>query len=189
LALSGIEARPGSGALLEELQAGSLPAFERLFAEHGEKMKSLAANILGNRADAEDAVQDAMLKAYRGAERFRGGSRVSTWLYRILLNACYDLLRQTRRRAESPLPPSGFDSPARGVDHPLRLSIEKALSGLEPRERTAFLLCEVEGFSHREAADILDVGEGASRALLFRARRHLQKALAAPGGSPSPEVR
>ena len=61
---------------------------------------------------------------------------------------------------------------------PLRLSIEKALSRLDPRERTAFLLCEVEGFSHREAGEIMDVGEGASRALLFRARRNLQKALA-----------
>jgi RNA polymerase sigma-70 factor, ECF subfamily len=181
LALSGIESRPGSGAPLEDLQAGNVPAFERLFAEHGEKMKSLAANILGNRTDAEDAVQDAMLKAYRGAARFRGGSSISTWLYRILLNSCYDHLRQTRRRAESPMPAAGFDSPARGVDHPLRLSIEKALSGLEPRERTVFLLCEVEGFSHREAADILDVGEGASRALLFRARRNLQKALTDQG--------
>lgn len=71
--------------------------------------------------------------------------------------------------------------PAGTRDHPLRLSIEKALTQLEPRERTAFLLCEVEGFSHREAGEILEVGEGASRALLFRARRHLQKALESSG--------
>ena len=141
-------------------------------------MKSIAANILGNRADAEDAVQEAMLKAYRGAAHFRGGASLSTWLFRILLNTCYDFLRQSRRRPETPMPASAADSPARGVDHPLRLSIEKALSRLDPRERTAFLLCEVEGFSHREAGEILDVGEGASRALLFRARRHLQKAQA-----------
>ncbi len=61
-------------------------------------MKSVAANILGNPADAEDAVQEAMLKAYRGVSRFRGGASVSTWLYRILLNTCYDSLRQSRRR-------------------------------------------------------------------------------------------
>ena len=144
-------------------------------------MKSIAANILGSRTDAEDAVQETMLKAYRGAARFRGGASVSTWLFRILLNTCYDFLRQSRRRPEAPMPPAELEastSPARGVDHPLRLSIEKALSRLDPRERTAFLLCEVEGFSHREAGEILEVGEGASRALLFRARRRLQKALA-----------
>jgi RNA polymerase sigma-70 factor (ECF subfamily) len=180
LVLSGSEARPGESELVQGLQEGRLPAFERLFAEQGERMKSIAANILGNRADAEDAVQEAMLKAYRGAGSFRGGASVSTWLFRILLNTCYDFLRQSRRRShgEVPMPPSAASSPSRGVDHPLRLSIEKALSRLDPRERTAFLLCEVEGFSHREAGEILEVGEGASRALLFRARRHLQKALA-----------
>jgi RNA polymerase sigma-70 factor (ECF subfamily) len=144
-------------------------------------MKSIAANILGSRTDAEDAVQEAMLKAYRGASRFRGGATVSTWLYRILLNTCYDFLRQSRRRAEGPMPTSLAAAPAGSPDHPLRLSIEKALSHLEPRERTAFLLCEVEGFSHREAGEILEVGEGASRALLFRARRHLQKTLQSTG--------
>ncbi len=186
--LSGTEAYSGEGELLQGLQAGSLPAFERLFAEQGEKMKSVAANILGNRADAEDAVQEAMLKAYRGAARFRGGASVSTWLYRILLNTCYDFLRQSRRRPEAPLPPSVASAPAKAMDHPLRLSIEKALSRLEPRERAAFLLCEVEGFSHREAGEILEVGEGASRALLFRARRHLQKALESSGAFLSPEA-
>jgi RNA polymerase sigma-70 factor (ECF subfamily) len=193
LALSGSEAHSGDGELVQELQQGRLPAFERLFAEHGERMKSIAANILGNRTDAEDAVQDAMLKVYRGAASFRGGASVSTWLYRILLNTCYDFLRQSRRRAvaEAPMPPEELAAatPKAGApDHPLRLSIEKALRQLEPRERTAFLLCEVEGLSHREAGEILDVGEGASRALLFRARRHLQKALApgalSPAGAP-----
>lgn len=144
-------------------------------------MKSVAANILGNRADAEDAVQEAMLKAYRGASRFRGGANLSTWLYRILVNTCYDFLRQSRRRPEATLPAAATLAAERDTDHPLRLSIEKALSRLEPRERAAFLLCEVEGFSHREAGEILEVGEAASRALLFRARRRLQKALSAAG--------
>ena len=128
-----------------------------------------------------DIVQETMLKAYRGAARFQGGASVSTWLFRILLNTCYDFLRQSRRRPESPLPAddlAGSSAAARNIDPSLRLSIEKALSRLDPRARTAFWLCEVEGFSHREAGEILEVGEGASRALLFRARRQLQKALA-----------
>jgi RNA polymerase sigma-70 factor (ECF subfamily) len=175
---------------VEGLRQGSLPAYERLYALHGERMKSIAANLLGNAADAEDAVQEAFLKAYRGAATFRSGASVSTWLYRILLNACYDQLRGRRRRAESPLPESDAGSfPAPRQDHPLRLAIESALSRLPERERAAFLLCEVEGFSHREAADILEVPEATSRTLLYRARRELQRGLSASGAFRPAEAR
>jgi RNA polymerase sigma-70 factor (ECF subfamily) len=143
-------------------------------------MKSIAANLLGNVADAEDAVQEAMLKAYRAAPGFRGGASLSTWLHRILVNTCYDFMRKNRRRAEGPMPAAGVEA-GRATDDPLRLSIEMALSRLDERERSAFLLCEVEGFSHREAAQILDVPEATSRGLLFRAKRRLQKTLSAAG--------
>ena len=142
-------------------------------------MKSVALNLLASPADAEDAVQEAFLKVYRGADRFRGGSTVATWLYRILVNTCYDLMRKGRRRPEAPLPARIAMAPGREPDHPLRLSIEMALSRLPERERTAFLLCEVEGFSHREAGEILEVNENASRTLLFRAKRRLQESLRA----------
>ena len=142
-------------------------------------MKSVALNLLASPADAEDAVQEAFLKVYGGAARFRGGSSVATWLYRILVNTCYDLIRKGRRRPEAPLPARLAMAPGREPDHPLRLSIEMALSRLPERERTAFLLCEVEGFSHREAGEILDVNENASRTLLFRAKRRLQESLRA----------
>jgi RNA polymerase sigma-70 factor, ECF subfamily len=175
---------------VEGLRQGSLPAFERLYALHGDRMKSIAANLLGTTADAEDAVQEAFLKAYRAAPAFRGGASVATWLYRILLNACYDQLRGRRRRAENPLPDSlGATEPARARDHPLRLAIESALGLLPERERTAFLLCEVEGFSHREAAEILDVPEATSRTLLFRAKRQLQRGLSASGAFRPAEAR
>lgn len=142
-------------------------------------MKSVALNLLASPADAEDAVQEAFLKVYRGAARFRGGSTVATWLYRILVNTCYDLMRKGRRRPEAPLPARLAMAPGRDTDHPLRLSIEMALSRLPERERAAFLLCEVEGFSHREAGEILEVNENASRTLLFRAKRRLQESLRA----------
>lgn len=158
-----------------------MAAFERLYEEHGERMKSIAMNLLRNAADAEDAVQEAFLKVYRGAARFRGGSSFSTWIYRILVNTCYDLLRKSRRRSESPLPAEVAFTAEPGVDHPLRLSLEIALGRLAPRERAAFLLCEVEGFSHREAGEILEINENTSRTLLFRAKRRLQQELRAGG--------
>lgn len=148
-----------------------------LYETHGARMKSIALNLLGNVADAEDAVQEAFLKIHRGAARFRGGSSLSTWAHRILLNACYDALRRGKRRPENPLPEEGALPRAASDNPPLRLAIERALSRLDVRERTAFLLCEVEGLSHREASQILEVNENTSRTLLFRAKRRLQREL------------
>lgn len=164
--------------LFEGCRAGRLEAFERLYDQAGPRMKSLAANLLGNTEDAEDAVQETFLKVYRGASGFQGSSSVSTWAFRILLNTCYDAMRRRRRRPEEPIV-DGLDLRlASGADHPLRLSLEKAVGLLPERERAAFLLVEVEGFSHREAAEVLDVPEGTSRTLLFSARGRLKRALA-----------
>jgi RNA polymerase sigma-70 factor (ECF subfamily) len=170
---------PGmDAAVLQRCREGDLAAFESLYAAHGERMKSIAANLLGNVSDAEDAVQETFLKVYRAAGAFRGGSSVSTWIYRILVNACYDALRRSRRRPETPLPPRGPAVEAAGTDHPLRLALETAIRRLDPRERASFLLVEVEGFSHREAAEILGIPEPASRALLFKAKKRLRRTLA-----------
>jgi RNA polymerase sigma-70 factor (ECF subfamily) len=150
-----------------------------LYETHGERMKSIAMNLLGNTVDAEDAVQEAFLRIHRASSSFRGGSALSTWAYRILVNACYDAMRRGRRRPESPLPEDTALPRSADADTALRIAIEQALAKLERKERTAFLLCEVEGLSHREAADILDVNPNTSRTLLFRAKRKLQKELSA----------
>jgi len=185
--------------LLESCRRGDVRAFERLYEEHGTRMKSLARNLLGHQTDAEDAVQETFLKVYRGAASFRGSAALSTWIYRILVNTCYDVLRRRKRRGEEALEPAGPSVGASSAseahraaaasavvasgDHPLRLAIEQSLSLLAPRQRTVFLLSAVEGFSHREIAQVLDVTEGASRTLLFEAKRKLQELLWAPGAS------
>lgn len=168
-------------ALLAGCRRGDVAAFERLYARHGTRMKSVARNLLSGESDAEDAVQEAFLKIYRGAAEFRGGAALSTWIYRILVNTCYDILRRRRRRPEDALDtPAGEDSaalPAPAGDHPLRMAIEQGLARLRPRHRDVFLLSAVEGFSHREIAAVLDIPEGTSRTLLFEAKRRLQELL------------
>lgn len=186
--MRGIERIATSNELVEGCRQGSLPSFERLYEEHGTRMKSIARNLLGSVPEAEDAVQDAFLKVYRSLGRFRGGSSFSTWVYRILVNGCYDRLRSRRRNIERPMPARIALAPAGETDHPLRLAIEAAVSRLEERERAAFLLCEVEGFSHKEASEILEVSEESSRALLFKARRRLQQELRAGGAFASAET-
>ena len=157
----------------------SLSAFEELYHTHGERMKSVAYNLLGSRSDAEDAVQEAFLKACRSRERFGGRAALSTWIYRILINTCYDLgRRRTSHRDDrtdelSTVPPPTV---APG-DHPLRITLERIVEGLSPRLREVFLLYEVEGLTHREIGEALQIAEGTSKAALFEAKRQVRAAL------------
>ena len=179
----------GDESLLDGCRRGEVDAFERLYALHGARMKSIARNLLGHESDAEDAVQEAFLKVYRGAGSFRGTASVSTWIYRILVNTCYDALRRRKRRSEDALTLEtprgegaretafgGAGATAPG-DHPLRIAIEQGVAKLKPRQRDVFLLSAVEGFSHREISEVLDIPEGTSRTLLFEAKRQLQELL------------
>jgi RNA polymerase sigma-70 factor (ECF subfamily) len=153
-------------------------AFEALFASHGPRMKSLALNMLGNRSDAEDAVQEAFLRAYRSRHSFRHDASLWTWMYRILLNTCRDMGRRRSTHGESPLEAETFVEPTtRSVDHPLRLALKRALTELAPIYREVFVLCEVEGHTHREVAEILEIPEGTSKGRLFEARQRLRARL------------
>ena len=137
-------------------------------------MKSVALNLLGTTQDAEDAVQEAFLKLYRGLAGFKGQSRLSTWLYRILVNTCHDMGRKRRRRGAS-VPEetvAELSTPAR--DHPLRLTVQQALSQLPALQRSVFLLYETEGFTHAEVGEVLGIPEGTSKHALFMAKRELQ---------------
>ncbi len=159
-----------------------LAAFEALYASQGARMKSLAFNLLGNVSDAEDAVQEAFVRAYRNRQRFRHGSALGTWVTRILINACYDIGRRRKaRKGDRELDAeASMDPPSPAGDHPLRLTLERAVKSLAPIYQEVFLLAEVEGYTHREIGTILDIPEGTSKARLFEARRQLRTAIGAP---------
>ena len=156
-----------------------LAGFDGLYETHGARLKSIACNLLGNVADAEDAVQDAFLKAYRAWGGFKGDAAPFTWLYRILVNACLDVRRRRKRRPDDPKAAQLDDvRPVTRQDHPLRVSLESAMDQLLPRQRAVFVLTEVEGFTHREVADLLAIAEGTSKHDLFLAKRELRRLLA-----------
>ena len=157
-------------------------AFEALFSSHGARMKSLALNMLGNRADAEDAVQEAFLRAYRSRDRYRETAALYTWMTRILINTCHDIGRsRAKRRGETPLEEGPLPELALpGSDHPLHLALVAAVRRLSPIYREVFLLTEVEGYTHREVGEILEIPEGTSKARLFEARRQLRIAIRGP---------
>ncbi len=135
-------------------------------------MKSLAWNLLGNRQDAEEAVQETFLKAYRASGEFRGQAALNTWMFRILVNTCHNFGRAKRRRREAePVADTGVS------DGGLRFALRNAIEKLDEPLRRVFLLYEVEGFTHAEVGAILDIPEGTSKARLFEAKQHLRRLL------------
>jgi RNA polymerase sigma-70 factor, ECF subfamily len=177
--------------LADACRTGEISAFEQLYNTHGARLKSVALNLLGNVTDAEDAVQEAFLKAYRNLHGFRGQSSFSTWVYRILLNCCYDVRRRKVRRPEQELAdsqPEATEKKAREessvapVDHPLRLALESCVAKLSVRQREVFVLFEVEGFKHAEIATMLKISETNSKNILCEAKRSLRRQLQTNSG-------
>ncbi len=164
---------PTDSELAEQCKRGNLRAYERLYDLHSARMKSLAFHLVGNRADAEDTVQEAFLKVYRAVGSFAGASSLSTWIFRILINCCYDSLRKQKRLAEKPASRELPSDPKL----PLKVGLQRALEKLNERQRLVFLMFEVEGLKHSEIAAILEVPEGTSRSWLFEAKRELKRML------------
>jgi RNA polymerase sigma-70 factor (ECF subfamily) len=156
---------------------GDSEVFAAIYRKHGERMKSIAYHQLGNRSDAEDAVQETFLKVHRAAAGYNGEAAFTTWLYRILVNTCYDMLRKRSRRIrETPIDELVADvRPADAVDDVKRMALRKLLHDLPEQRRTVFSLFEIEGLSHAEIAGILDITEGNSKWILFSTKKQLQE--------------
>ena len=157
--------------------AGDTDVFAELYRTHADRMKSIAYNHLGNVSDAEDAIQETFVKIHRGANTFTGEASFNTWIYRILVNTCYDLLRRRQRRIqESPMDDVVVGTrSSSGVDDVKRIALRRMLDELPEQRRTVFTLFEIEGFSHAEIARILDISEGNSKWILFATRKQLQE--------------
>ncbi len=184
----GAEGSTDDAGLAAACQSGDLRGYERFYRLHGSRMKSIARNLLGTTADAEDAVQDTFLKMQRSIAGFRGQSSFATWTYRILINTCYDARRSRWRKKEvaqdEPDLTASRPEPRAPAAHPsLRLALERALAQLTGHQRNVFLLYEVEGFRHSEIAAILEISETASKNTLFQAKKNLRQMLEAPRSS------
>lgn len=170
-------------ALLAAHVGGDRWAFGRLVARHQDRLWAVALRTLGDRDEAADALQDALLSAYRAAGSYRGDARVTTWLHRIVVNACLDRLR--RDRTASPLPerelPDQHDAPAR-VD--TRLEVREALDRLPEGQRVALVLVDMHGLSVREAAAVLEVAEGTVKSRCSRGREAMATMLRERSGQP-----
>lgn len=178
---------PGLDDALLAVRAGEgdEDAFAVLVRRHAPALVRLATRLVDDRAEAEDAVQDAFISAWRKLPEFRGQSSFGTWVYRIVTNRCLNILRA--RRPQAPLEaaaevtaPEHSVSPDRIAEARAALAdLHQALADLSPEQRTCWMLRESEGQSYAFIADTVGISEEAVRARVFRARRHLTDALGA----------
>ena len=172
--------------LLAEHLRGSPTAFGELVARHRNRLWAVALRTVGNPEDAEDVVQDAVIKAFRHADAFRGDAAVVTWLHRITVNTALDALRSAARR------PQQTDRELDAVDprdHVGRgeqqLDVRAALAQIPDEQRAAVVLVDMLGLSVAETATVLEVALGTVKSRCFRGRARLAAMLAAyaPSGA------
>ena len=175
------QARSEEANLVAKCQEGDLDAFETIYRRHSPSVYNLAYRMVGNRAEAEDLLQEIFLQAYNKLSSFEGRAAFGTWLYRLAVNRCLDHLRSAASQRQS-LTKSFEESPEPLAVHETtwhRLDLERAILQLPHSYRSAFLLYDVEGLGHREVADILGVAEGTSKSLVHKARLKLRGLLGA----------
>jgi RNA polymerase sigma-70 factor (ECF subfamily) len=185
---------PGDAELLRRLRQGHDDAFETLVRLYTGRMLAVARRFLPEEEDARDAVQDAFLSAFRAIDRFQGGSKLSTWLHRIVVNACLMKLRTRRRRPEGKiedllpgfLEDGHFEVPAAPWQETADVLLESdqnrklvrdAIARLPDNYRTVLLLRDIEGQDTQQTAQALDMSVAAVKTRLHRARQALRTQL------------
>jgi RNA polymerase sigma-70 factor (ECF subfamily) len=159
-------------ALLRAHVAGDRTAFGELVRRHRDRLWAVALRTLGDREEAADALQDALLAAYRSAEKFRGDSAVTTWLHRIVVNACLDRVRRRQARPTVPLiDTEQVAVPA--IDSDTAVDVRAALARLPIDQRVALVLVDVQGYPVAEASAMLGVPEGTVKSRCARGRARL----------------
>jgi RNA polymerase sigma-70 factor (ECF subfamily) len=171
--------------------AGDREAFGMLVERHAGQARRLARSILGNAEDADDAAQDGFLAALKALERYDPTRPFGPWLLRIVANAASDRRRRLRVRATDPIPAETLThepGPDQVTDrNAFHAALQGALDQLPTRQRIAVVLFDVEGYSHREIAQVVNVSEGTVRSDVFHARRALRELLGlwkGMGGKP-----
>lgn len=177
-------ARAEDMALVGRCRQGDLGAFEELYRAHAGKLFSVACRMIGNRADAEDLLQEIFLSAHRKLDGFRGEAALGTWLYRLATNHCLDYLRSRAARTDQLTDaldeePGHFTagSPGLAEQTVTRMDLERALARLPEGCRAAFVLHDVQGLEHREVAQALGIAEGTSKSQVHKARQRLRTLL------------
>ena len=190
--------REQEAAVIQAVLDGDVNAYEALVKENEKNVYNLALRMTGNSEDAADMAQEAFIKAYNSLTAFRGDSKFSVWLYRIVSNVCLDFLRSRSRKQTVSLSTENDDgeeveldsadethSPEPLLDRSLtRDAVRRGLAALPPDHREILLLREIQGLSYEEIADVLGLEAGTVKSRIFRARKKLCSFLIKDGNIP-----
>ena len=178
--------------LLQAHVDGDPAAFSTLVRRHQDRLWAVALRVTGRPDDAADALQDAYVAAFRRAGTYRGDAQVTTWLHRVVVNACLDRLRRAKVRAADPLPddldrvaPVGREPDPDPVEaSERRAAVAHALATLNPDQRAALVLVDMQGYSVDEAAAVLGCAPGTVKSRCARGRARLVPLLSALRDAP-----
>ena len=184
--------------LLRRHIGGDPEAFAEIFHRHRDHLWAIALRTIGDAEEAADALQDALISAMRHAESFRGEAKLSTWLHRIVVNACLDRVRRRAARPTVALPDDEHSAPAGPHDEfearDTAADVRAALATLSYEQRAAIVLVDIEGYAVDEVAAMLEVPSGTIKSRCSRGRAklapllaHLNGAAAADGGASAAE--
>ena len=190
--------REQEAEVIRRVQNGDANAYEVLVTAYEKNVYNLALRMTGNAQDAEDMAQEAFLKAYNSLDSFRGDSKFSVWLYRIVSNVCLDFLRRQKRRPATSLSveddegedvqldiPDDSQSPQELLERKLtREAVRQGLAQLPEEQRQILLLREIQGLSYEEIGLALSLEPGTVKSRIFRARKRLCAFLLADGNIP-----
>lgn len=190
--------RQEEAQVIEQILKGDINAYEQLVTRYEKSVYNLALRMTDNAEDAADMAQEAFIKAYNSLGSFRGDSKFSVWLYRIVSNVCLDFLRKQSRRPAMSLSVEDDDGEDVQLDVPdesmspesllerklTRESVRAGLARLPEDYRQILLLRELQGLSYDEIAQTLDVGVGTVKSRIFRAREKLCAFLSKDGNIP-----
>lgn len=174
-------------SLVRQAARGDAAAFELLMRQHEGRMYAVALRMCGNREDAQDCTQEAMLRIFRALHNFKGQSSFSTWVYRVTMNTCLDELRRRKVRTSTSLdslldtgwaPTDESDTPEHhSLRSEQRRMLEKAIASLPEDMKAAIVLRDIQGFSYDEIAAILEANVGTIKSRISRGREKLRDIL------------
>ncbi|MBI5836635.1 MAG: RNA polymerase sigma factor [Candidatus Eisenbacteria bacterium] len=165
--------------MAEGLRRGDASAFEAIYRLHHRRVYQVAARVLGNPTTAEDIAQEVFIRAFERGSQFRGESKLSTWFYRLTVNACLSHMRRKSGVSldENPLLAETIER-AIPAASPLKAALDEAIKSLPPGYRASVVLHDIEGLEHEEIARVLGVSVGTSKSQLHKARAKLRDLLA-----------
>lgn len=163
---------------VERAQAGDARAFESLYHDNVGRIHALCLRMSGDPSRAAELTQDVFVHAWKKLGQFRGDAQFSTWLRRVAVNFVLNALKADKRRRMRVEPTDdleAFDRGERMAPIETRIELENAVAELPPGARSVFVLHDIEGYRHKDIADMLGVAEGTVKAQLHRARRLLRE--------------